>query len=72
MKNILKNEHWKCWATFVLSCVYICNQVITVTDLQVLDHLLLKFCKSFESLYGSDRVTPNMHMHCHLVDSIKS
>lgn len=31
---------------------------------------LLKFCQSFEELYGKDRVTPNTHLHTHLVDHV--
>lgn len=33
--------------------------------------LLLAFCSQFEDLYGSGRVTPNMHLHTHVVDCIK-
>ena len=34
------------------------------------DILLLQFCKKFEILYGKEKCTPNMHMHCHLKYSI--
>ena len=30
----------------------------------------LKFCQAFESLYGKGKVTPNMHLHTHLVDCV--
>lgn len=72
LKDIVPDEHLKCWKNFVIACLYICNQAITVADLTVIDKYLLKFCKSFEKLYGSDAVTPNMHLHCHLVDCIKA
>ena len=72
MKDILKGEHLRCWGTFVLACVYLCNQAILESDITVIDHLLLKFCKSFETLYGRESVTPNIHMHCHLVDCIRN
>ena len=31
---------------------------------------ILNFCKGLEQLYGKHRVTPNMHLHTHLVDYI--
>ncbi|XP_066930325.1 uncharacterized protein [Clytia hemisphaerica] len=72
LKGVIPDEHLRCWRYFVIACVYLCNQAITVADLTVIHEYLLKFCKSFESLYGSDAVTPNMHLHCHLVDCIKA
>jgi hypothetical protein len=41
---------------------------------QSADHakkLIVQYCKTFETLYGRERCTPNMHMACHLSDSIK-
>ena len=60
-----------CWRTFVLACFYICNQAVTIADLAVIDYLLVKFCKEYEVLYGSNRIKPNMQMHGHLVASMK-
>ena len=37
----------------------------------VADALLLRFCVHFERFYRGSAVTPNIHMHCHLVDYIK-
>ena len=31
----------------------------------------MKFCLSFENLYGSERVTPIMHLHGHLLSCVK-
>ena len=42
------------------------------SDIILSDTLLLKFCQKVESLYGSHVITPNMHMHCHLVEIVKS
>ena len=55
----------------MLACFYICNQAVTIADLAVIDYLLVKFCKEYEVLYGSDHITPNMHMHGHPVASMK-
>jgi hypothetical protein len=35
-------------------------------DIELAHQLFLFFGKEFEKLYGSDAVTPNMHLHCHL------
>lgn len=70
LKGILPEEHFRCWQTFVLACKYFCQTVITKTDLNIADGLILKFCKSAEALYGKSIVTPNMHLHNHLKEVI--
>ena len=35
------------------------------------DALLLQFCRRFQHLYGNEDVTPNMHMHSHLIECVK-
>jgi hypothetical protein len=70
LSGILPNEHFKCWQTFVLACKYLCNQIIYKTQLEIADRLLIKFCKTVETLYGEDAITPNMHMHGHLKEVI--
>lgn len=66
LEGILPDVHYKCWHAFVLACLYICKPVISKSDLQIADGLLLKFCKEVEKLYGKASITPNMHLHCHL------
>ena len=70
LKGILPQEHFRCWQTFVLACKYLCQTVISKTDLEIVDGLLLKFCKSVETLYGKHTITPNMHLHNHLKEII--
>ena len=70
LNNILPNDHFRCWQTFVLACKYMCQSTITRTELEIADGLLLKFCKTFERLNGEYSVTPNMHLHCHLKEVI--
>lgn len=31
---------------------------------------LMQFCKKFESMYGQMEVTPNMHLHSHLINCV--
>lgn len=70
LHGILPKEHLECWRSFVLSCRLICTHVVSNNNLIVADLLLQKFCKSFEHLYGKNRVTPNIHLHGHIVDCI--
>lgn len=70
LKDILPEEHFRCWQTFVLACKYYCQSAISKTDLNIADGLILKFCRSVESLYGKDVITPNMHLHNHLKEVI--
>ena len=68
LHGILPKRDLECLRKFVIACSYLCNRVITKTDLQIADNYLMKFCSEFENIYGKDRVTPNMHLHGHLVD----
>lgn len=62
--------------TFLYLCVKqrftrtICSPVITETKAMLAHSCLLNFCKGFQQLYGKDKVTPNMHLHTHLIDCI--
>ena len=66
LKDILPDKEFKCWQTFVLACKYICQGVISETDLNIADGLFLKFCREVETIYGKHCIKPNMHLHCHL------
>ena len=52
-----------------MACSCLCFPVITETK-ALLAHSYLKFCQSFEQIYGKHRVTPNMHLHSHLVNCV--
>lgn len=39
-------------------------------DISIADKFLLHFCQRFETIYGREAVTPNMHMHGHLAECI--
>ena len=60
----------ECWRHFVLTSRMLCKPLLTMYDIKLADALLLYFCKMVERLYGSSVITPNMHLHCHLKDSI--
>ena len=68
--EVLPTRDYNCWYVFVEACQLLCQA--TITKMQVLHahDLLVKFCKTFEELYGFQMCTPNMHMACHLKDCI--
>ena len=70
LKDLLSTRELECWRDFVLACRKLCNLSISSDDVKVADVLLLRFCKRASQLYGSEVITPNMHMHCHLATCI--
>ena len=50
---------------------YIFFDVLFGDDITIADAFLLRFCKRTVQLYGSEAITPNMHMHCHLASCIR-
>ena len=67
LKGYIPKKHLECFRKFVLACHYLCQRVITGRDITVAHGLLISFCTKFEELYGQDKVTPNMHLHGHLI-----
>lgn len=68
--DILPTEQLECWRHFVLASRILCKHSFTQDDLTLADALLLNFCKRVERLYGHSVVTPNMHMHLHLKETL--
>jgi hypothetical protein len=68
--DFLKPSEIKLIETFVTACRLI--DVIAITEAQAREaHALFgKFVRAFAKLYGKERVTPNMHYHAHLCESI--
>ena len=60
----------ECWRHFVLAARFLCKPYVTLNDIVLADALLLYFCKRVQTMYGSDVITPNTHLHCHLKESI--
>lgn len=69
LSGILPSNHLKVWIHFVEACKILCQPVIKKEVLQA-DECLLQFCKAFQTIFGKLVVTPNMHLSCHLKDSI--
>lgn len=68
IKPFLPKEAYICWLNFVEACRYFCKPIISRRDVAAGHQKMMEFCRSFERLYGSERVTPNMHLHTHLVE----
>ena len=71
LHGLMEKVHIDCWRLFVLACVRICRKRITTADIAVFDSLMLRFCKTFEELYGSENTTPNMHLHLHMKECLE-
>lgn len=70
LKEILPPLHYRCWSLFIEACYILCTRTVSLDAVEKADDLLLEFCTTFYNIYGSDYCTANMHMHCHLKDSI--
>ena len=68
--DILPKEHFLPWCMFARACSVLCRPNIHISHLQQADDLLIRACTHFETLYGKERCTPNMHMHCDLRKSL--
>jgi hypothetical protein len=64
--GVIDSDHLECWRHFVIACRLLCQRSLSATDVELADALLLQFCRRVQRMYGSDAITPNMHMHCHL------
>lgn len=70
MYSHLSEDAYSCWMHFVNACCQFSRPVIDMTQVKEGNEALLRFCRSFESLYGSDLVKPNMHFATHIIDCI--
>ena len=70
LKGILPDEHYTCWAMFVEASMQLAQHPVSVHVIKAADLKFLEFCSTFEHLYGKQACTPNMHMHCHLMECI--
>ena len=70
LTGLLPDNNLKCWQTFVMVCRTLVKPSITMDDIRKGDHLLMKFCREFEALYGGLAVKPNMHLHALLKECI--
>ena len=63
-------NHYNCWLNFVKACKLLSQPMIKISDVGTAHSLLLTFCRDVEKICGTERITPNMHMHTHLADCV--
>ncbi|EDO31068.1 predicted protein [Nematostella vectensis] len=71
LKGIPPSRHYDLWSHYVSACRYMCSRSISPEQCANAEKELLEFCKGFQSIYGAERCTPNMHLSCHLGDCVK-
>ena len=72
LKEILPSEHYQCWVLFQDAVCLLLQPSLSQIQVSIADSKLEEFCKAYESLYGKEKCTPNMHMHMHLCKSIQN
>jgi len=70
LRDILPSRDLQCWSLFVQASVILRQYTISIEDLNLADQKILEFCEKFETLYGKENCTPNIHLHHHLKHSI--
>ena len=64
------DNHMTCWHFLIDACLLLCQPMLTKEQIVRAHDKIICFCKCFESLYGSEYCTPNMHLACHLRECI--
>lgn len=71
LKGVLPHRDYNCWLLFVKVCNSVCRRQIAVSELNGIDKLIQEFCEQFNTLYGKNSLTPNMHLAGHISDCIR-
>ena len=68
--NILPTDHFETWRHFVLACRLLYKHSLSDVEINLADNRLMHFCRRVERLFGTSCITPNMHMHGHVKDTV--
>ena len=68
--DVLPSAHLEVWRDFVMACNLFCTTLTTETRAKMAHTNIARFCRGFEHIYGKQSVTPNMHMHTHILECI--
>ncbi|KAG2209024.1 hypothetical protein INT45_008885 [Circinella minor] len=71
LKNKLPAAHLNNWMNFADACRILSKTSITYQEIDDADRLLKEFVGRCCSLYGPECITPNMHLHLHLRETIE-
>lgn len=70
LKKVLSQRAYTHWRKFVNACRYLLKPSITYGEAEKAHKLLVEFCKECQQLYTPASITVNMHLHCHLYETI--
>jgi len=70
LKGILPQRHYNCWQLLVKACHLLCHRTISLDQVHHADELLMEFCETFQTLYGKENCSINLHLHGHLASCI--
>ncbi|OAD81574.1 hypothetical protein PHYBLDRAFT_162168 [Phycomyces blakesleeanus NRRL 1555(-)] len=70
--DALPEDDYKNWTLFVKACQKLTSPSVTYSEIDSAHQLLGEFGKECETLYGESSITPNMHLHMHLHESMLS
>ena len=70
LRDLIGKEHYECWHSFVLACRVLSFPVLSYMEIKKAD-LILNFCHEVEIPYGKQEVSPNMHLHGHLIECVQ-
>ena len=65
--DMLPSADLEVWRNFVMAFSLLCSPTITETRVELAHTYIIKFCNGIQQHYGKERVTPNMHLHVHLL-----
>ena len=69
--DILPQEHYVCWQLFENTCSIISSAILSDDQIVKAQDLMHQFFINAETLYGSEFVTFNMHLHLHIHDVLR-
>lgn len=64
--NIVPEEHYQCWCSFVEACQILCQIAIGAEEVEKAHLSIIRYCVRFQEFCGRENCTPNMHMACYL------
>jgi len=70
LKDVVDTQNYNCWCLLVSVCALLCRPILSRDYVNQAHILLIEFCKLFETLYGVEYCTPNMHMSLHLKECL--
>ena len=70
LQNHLDRKKFQHWMKLVNPCHILLKLSITFDEVDNAHSYLVEFCKEYETIYGSAKIMPNIHAHCHIKECI--